>query len=96
MDYLNTQGQPKLTWAPSFALSRAYVDQLARSNGLSSSRLVAVRASLSGAEQASGASRRDALARLASQLDGDAASSSDAAKARLLATSVRDLAAATR
>jgi hypothetical protein len=95
MDYLNTQGQPKLTWAPSFALSRAYVDQLARSNGLSSSRLVAVRASLAGAEQASGAGRRDALARLASQLDGDVGSSSDAAKVRLLAGSVRDLAAAT-
>ena len=31
LDYLNTQGQPKLVWPPSFALSRAYVDQLERS-----------------------------------------------------------------
>ena len=29
-DYLNTQGQPKLVWPPSFALARAYVDQLER------------------------------------------------------------------
>ena len=44
LDYLNTQGQPKLVWPPSFALARAYVDQLARSNGLSASRIAAVRA----------------------------------------------------
>ena len=34
LDYLNTQGQPKLVWPPSFALARAYVDQLERSQGL--------------------------------------------------------------
>ena len=31
MDYLNVQGQPKLVWPASFALARAYVDQLERS-----------------------------------------------------------------
>src|SRR4051794_8515020 len=31
-DYLNAQGQPKLTWAPSFSLSRAYLDQLERNS----------------------------------------------------------------
>ena len=30
-DYLNTQGQPKLVWPASFALARAYLDQLERS-----------------------------------------------------------------
>ena len=30
MPYLNTQDQQKLVWAPSFALARAYLDQLAR------------------------------------------------------------------
>jgi hypothetical protein len=92
LDYLNTQGQPKLTWPPSFALARAYVDQLARSNGLSSSRLAAVRASLSSAESASGGSRTTALTALASQIDADASGSSDAAKVRLLAGAVRGLA----
>ena len=33
-DYLNAQGQPKIVWPPSFALARAYVDQLERSHGL--------------------------------------------------------------
>src|SRR3569832_1435890 len=42
-DYLNTQGQVKLVWPPGVALARAYADQLARSNGLSTSRLAAVR-----------------------------------------------------
>ena len=30
LDYLNTQGQPKFVWPASFALARAYVDQLER------------------------------------------------------------------
>ncbi|HYV96840.1 MAG TPA: hypothetical protein VE967_05245, partial [Gemmatimonadaceae bacterium] len=30
---LNVQDQPKMVWPPSFALSRAYLDQLARSGG---------------------------------------------------------------
>jgi hypothetical protein len=37
-DYFNTQGQPKFVWPASFALSRAYVDQLERSGGLSAGR----------------------------------------------------------
>jgi hypothetical protein len=91
-DYLNTQGQARLVWPPSFALARAYADQLARSNGLSTSRLAAVRSVLASAESASGGARSTALSSLASQLDGDASGSSDAAKVRLLAGAVRDLA----
>ena len=93
LDYLNTQGQPKIVWPASFALSRAYVDQLERSKGLSASRIAAVRASLASAESAAGGSRAAALNAIATQLDGDAAGSSDAAKVRLLAGSVRSLAA---
>src|SRR5205085_7694837 len=92
LDYLNTQGQPKIVWPASFALSRAYVDQLERSRGLSASRLSAIRASLASAESAAGGSRATALSAIATQLDGDAAGSSDAAKVRLLAASVRSLA----
>jgi hypothetical protein len=92
LDYLNTQGQPKLTWPPSFALARAYVDQLQRSNGLSSTRLGAVRSALGAAESASGGARISALNALATQIDGDASGSSDAAKVRLLASAVRALA----
>ena len=91
-DYLNTQGQAKLVWPPSFALARAYADQLARSNGLSTSRLAAVRSALASAESASGGARGTALTALATQLDGDASGSSDAAKVKLLAGAVRELA----
>ena len=95
-DYLNTQGQRKLEWPPSFALARAYLDQLERSNGLAAGRIAATRQALSGAERASGGQRREALSRLATQLDGDASGAGDAAKVRTLATAVRDLANASR
>jgi hypothetical protein len=95
-DYLNTQGQPKLVWPPSFSLARAYVDQLARTNGLAATRVAAVRQSLISAESASGAPRRAALTTLATQLDSDASSAGDAAKVRTLASALRDLASATR
>jgi hypothetical protein len=94
-DYLNTQGQPKLVWPPTFALARAYVDQLERSNGLAASRISSIRQSLTGAETASGAQRRAALTELAMGLDGNATASRDASKVRTLAAAVRDLAAAT-
>ena len=95
-DYFNTQGQRKFVWPPSFALAKAYVDQLERSGGLPASRITAVRQSLASAEQASGSQRSSALTQLASQLDNDAASSPDAAKVRLLSGSVRNLASAQR
>jgi len=95
-EYLNAQGQPKYTWAPSFAVVRSYVDQLERSRGLSSARLTAVRRALEQAEQASGGSRAAALTTLASSVDGDVSSSSDAAKVRMLAAAMRDLAGVSR
>jgi hypothetical protein len=95
-DYLNTQGQPKMVWPPSFSLARAYVDQLERSNGLAAGRVSAVRQALSSAESAPGAQRRDALTQLAIQLDSDASGARDASKVRTLASAVRNLAAASR
>ncbi|HEX7118378.1 MAG TPA: hypothetical protein VF212_06300 [Longimicrobiales bacterium] len=95
LEYLNAQGQPKFVWPPSFALARAYVDQLERSNGLSVGRIAEVRKALADAEHASAATRRDALTRLATQLEGEASASSDAAKVRMLADAVRDLAQTT-
>ena len=91
LDYLNTQGQPQYVWPPSFALARAYVDQLERSGGLAAARITAVRQELANAERAAGSARRDALARLATQIEGDASGSRDAARVRLLASAVRDL-----
>jgi hypothetical protein len=94
LDYLNTQDQPKFVWPPSFALARAYLDQLERSNGLSSSKIGAARQALASAEKASGSSRQSALTTLAGQLDSDASGSSDSAKVTKLAAAVRDLASA--
>ncbi|MFL5510571.1 MAG: LVIVD repeat-containing protein, partial [Gemmatimonadaceae bacterium] len=91
-DYLNTQGQQKLVWPPTFALARAYVDQLERSNGLSTSRISAIRQSLAAAESSAAGARQSALTALASQLDNDARGSSDAAKVQMLASAVRNLA----
>ena len=91
-DYYNTQGQQKFVWPPSFALARAYVDQLERSNGLAPARISAVRESLKTAEGASASQRKSGLKALATRLDTEAKGSSDTAKARALATAVRDLA----
>src|SRR5688500_19300690 len=53
-EYLNAQEQPQLVWPPSFALARAYLDQLERSAGLAGARLSAVRDELARAERLSG------------------------------------------
>jgi hypothetical protein len=90
-DYYNTQGQQKLVWPPSFALARAYVDQLERSKGLAPNRIVSVRQQLTTAE-GSANQRQRSLGALATQLDRDATGSSDASKVRALASAVRDLA----
>jgi len=92
MDYLNAQGQPKFVWPPSFALARAYVDQLERNKCLSSARISSVRQALTAAEKASGGQRKDALSTLAGQLDGDVSGSCDGAKVQKLSGAVRNLA----
>jgi len=91
-DYFNTQDQPRIVWPPSFFVAGAYVDQLARSNGLAPQRVAAVRQALDRAQKLSGRERRDALTQLATQLGGDAAAAGDAAKVRSLAAAVTDLA----
>ncbi len=89
---LNVQGQPKIVWPATFALAGAYVDQLARSNGLSADRIAAIRQSLAGAEKATGTQRRDELTQLATQIDGDGSGAGEGAKVKKLAGAVRELA----
>jgi len=91
-EYLNTQEQQKMVWPPSFALAKAFVDQLQRSNGLTAARITAVRDALAAAERASGQARRTALTTLATSLNADVAGSSDQAKVKMLVTAVNDLA----
>ncbi|MEX2471992.1 MAG: hypothetical protein WEA34_07430 [Gemmatimonadota bacterium] len=94
LEYLNAQGQPVNEWPPSFALARAYTDQLERSAGLSMARIGAVRATLSAAERASGSARAQTLNALAGELEGEVSGSSDAPKVRMLVEAVRELASA--
>jgi hypothetical protein len=94
LDYMNTQGQPKLVWPPSFALARAYLDQLERSNGLASARIAAARSALTNAERVAGQQRRNALSTLATQLNSDASAATDRAKVQTLAGAVTELASA--
>ncbi|MGH7554207.1 MAG: hypothetical protein ACREMQ_14465, partial [Longimicrobiales bacterium] len=91
-EYFNAQEQQKFVWPPSFALARAYTDQLERSRGLASNRIAAIRGELARIEGLSGAPRSDALRQLAGQIDTDAQESTDAAKARVLVAAVRELA----
>ncbi|MGH7629518.1 MAG: LVIVD repeat-containing protein [Gemmatimonadales bacterium] len=91
-DYLNTQGQPKLIWPPSFALARAYLDQLERSNGMAAEQISDARTALANAERRSAQERRDALTVLATWLNGNASRAGDQAKARMLAAAIADLA----
>jgi hypothetical protein len=92
LDYLNTQGQPKFVWPPSFALARAYVDQLERNQCLSPKQVTGVRQALSSAEKASGSARKDALTALSTSLNGDVSSSCDGARVQKLSNAVKDLA----
>ena len=91
-DVFNPQNQPKFVWPASFVVARAYLDQLVRDNGISSARSGAIGRDLDRAEKLKGASQRNALNRLATQLDRDSRSAADPTRVEALAASVRDLA----
>jgi hypothetical protein len=93
VEQFNPQTQTRFVWPASFALARAYVDQLERSGGLPADDIVSVRERLAQAERASADARRASLESLAGELASPASSSADAAKVRLLAAAVRELAA---
>jgi hypothetical protein len=86
--YQNVQDQQRLTWPATFVVARAYLDQLERSHGLVADRIGAARSALASAELGRGG-RRATLTTLATQLDRDARSASDAAKVRTLAAVIR-------
>jgi hypothetical protein len=96
LTYWNVQNQQKIVWPPSFALARAYLDQLERSKGLTADAIASARRALTNAERRSGSPRKTALTQLASQLTTAAGGSTDKAKVETLSTAVTDLANATR
>src|SRR3712207_2050520 len=91
MKSFNPQLQTRIVWPASFVVARAYLDQLNRGNGLPRARTDAVARELARAESLTGTARRTALTTLATQLTRDAAGSSDAARVRMLASTVRDI-----
>ncbi len=94
MPEYNPQSQPKIVWPAAFPVVRSYLDQLVRDNGLSSARTSAIDAALTDAEAKNGAARAASLRTLATQVDRDVAGAKDGAKVRMMASAIRDLAAA--
>jgi hypothetical protein len=91
-EVLNVQNQPKLEWPATFEVARAWVDQLERSNGLAAARIAAVRRAMIAAERQTGTARQTALTRLATELERDAAGSSDRARVEALVGVTRGIA----
>lgn len=92
LERLNAQGQPKFKWPATFALAKAYVDQLERSSGLSEQSITTARKRLSKAENASGTERKELLIELAEEIEKKVENSSDTEKVHLLVSTIRDLA----
>ncbi|SMO84566.1 LVIVD repeat-containing protein [Gracilimonas mengyeensis] len=69
LDYLNAQGQPKFEWPTTFALAKAYVDQLDRNDAMDSEVISELRVGLYRAEQASGSRQQRILDNLSDILN---------------------------
>ncbi|MFY7923400.1 MAG: LVIVD repeat-containing protein [Gemmatimonas sp.] len=87
-DQLNAQGQPKISWPPSFALAKAYTDQLERKQ-CAGGVVNTLRTQIAAAEKASGAARNSALQAAVSAAEG--ARGCDGKKTDLLKKALQDL-----
>jgi hypothetical protein len=90
----NPQSQPHIVWPAAFPVVRSYLDQLVRNDGLSAARTAAISAALAAAEKEPKPARREALARLAQQVDADVSGARDQARVRAMSAAIKDLAAA--
>jgi hypothetical protein len=101
LEELNVQQQQKNVWPASPVVGRAYLDQLARGNGIQLARAKAVKAALDDAQKLHSASDKGAgavasqLDTVASQLEGDASTASgrDAIRLKSLAATMRSVGA---
>jgi hypothetical protein len=97
----NAQHQKRISWPGESVVARAYLDQLARSHGIASTRVQAVKSALERADKVRGSRDKgavtavDSLNAVAAQLDTDAgeAHTGDAARLRALASTMRARAA---
>ncbi len=88
-DQLNAQGQPKFDWPATFALAKAYIDQLERAGNLPGQD---IRQKLAEAENASGAEQKELLTELAEEVEGQAGKSNNSGKINKLSDTIRQLA----
>ena len=91
VEQYNAQEQTHTVWPPTFALARAYLDQLERNSGLASSRIATIRTELANAERAGGGARGNQLSALASTIGADVAGAADKGRVTLLQRAVQDL-----
>lgn len=90
---LNAQGQPKFKWPASFALAKAYVDQLQREQTLSMQKITSIRTKIAKAEGASIDKQKELLSNLVEELKSDAAKGK---KVELLTNTLENLPSATQ
>lgn len=92
MEYFNPQGQPKFVWPASYALAKAYADQLERNRELDRSSLQMIREGIARAERARGSEQNRLLGELASQIENMSGNSANGNKMNRLANTLKELA----
>ena len=90
-EQFNAQEQPHTVWPPSFALARAYLDQLERNNGLAENRIKDIRDALMAAERGGCGNRNAALAALAPKVQADIAGAADKGRVELVTRAIAEL-----
>ena len=91
-EYLNPQGQPKMTWPSSYALAKAYVDQLDRDRELNAAEVTAIRQGIANAETAPTGKKGEILTKLVTDVAGFGSKS---AKVDMLIDALKDLSGST-
>jgi hypothetical protein len=94
-DEFNPQHQPRIEWPAHVAVARAFLDQLARNDGVEAGLLASFHSALVDAERIEDAPRRAAvLDALATRIEANVTEARDAERVRALAAAVRDVARA--
>ena len=91
-DYLNAQGQPKFVWPATPELALAYLDQLERDRQMDLRSIIGLRNGITQASAMSGNAKTQMLTQLANSAEGNVNSSSNGAKVKKLADTLRELA----